>query len=78
MVNTDFRSRAAYPVAIIASLQRRREGSVLIPAMAQLEAVSKVIRACPRNAAEGMKIMKWVYIHRTKPVRHPKLKEATV
>ena len=46
--------------------------------MAQLAAVGKVIHACPRNAAEGMKIMKWVYIHRTKPVKYPKLKEATV
>ena len=30
--------------------------------MAQLEAVGKVICACPRNVAVGIKIIKWVYI----------------
>ena len=30
------------------------------------------------SKAVGMKITKWVYIYRTKPVKHPKPKEATV
>ena len=58
--------------------RQRKERSVLIPTMAQLGAVGKVIRACPRNVAVGRKITKWVYLHHMKPVKHLKLKEATV
>ena len=57
---------------------QRKERPVLIPAVAQLGAVGKVTHACPRNVALGMKITKWVYVHRAKPVKHPKQKEATV
>ena len=63
---------------MIARPRQRRERSILIPVMAQLGAVGKVTLACPRNIAVGMKIMKWVYIHHTKPVKHLKLKEATI
>ena len=63
---------------MIARPRQRRERPVLMSAMAQLGAVGKVIRACPRNVAVGMKITKWVYVHCAKPVKHLKPKEAIV
>ena len=62
----------------IARPRQRRERLVLIPVMAQLGAVGKVMHESPRNVAVGMKIAKWVYVHGTKPMKHQKPKEATV